>query len=78
MEITKEEQQELWRWAVHNRIFELTHTLSEITSTFKVLSDGKIGIFDSWTITERQLRICALELENLKKTISHLNYKPAP
>ncbi len=76
MKIHVDDQKELWRWAVHNRIFELTQTLSEINSTFNLLADGKVGVFDSWSLMERQIRVCALELENLKKMVTNIGYKP--
>ncbi len=67
--MTPEQEKELWRWAVHNRAFELDSDLAELRSTFMALEEGRIGTFDKWTVAERQMRVCALELENLKTAL---------
>jgi len=33
-------------------------------------------VHDKWTIAERQLRVCALELENLRNAISRIAFEP--
>lgn len=76
MELTLEEQIELWRWAIHNKAFDLLHDLDQMRSTFKAFGKEKIGIWDKWTIAERQFRVCNLELENLRRSITALDFKP--
>jgi hypothetical protein len=74
--MTPEQQKELWRWAVHNRAFEVSQAVSEIRSTFLALGGEGMFVHDKWTIAERQLRVCALELENLRNAISRIAFEP--
>jgi len=70
------EQAELWRWAVHNRAFEVQQALDEIRSTFMALSGPKVMLHDKYSVAERQLRICELEAKNLITAITHIDFKP--
>lgn len=73
--MTDDQLKELWKWAVHNRCFELQQHLREIRSTFMTLADGHL-VHDKFTIAERQLRVVELELDNLVTSISRINYQP--
>ena len=70
--MTHDEQKELWRWAVNSRAFRLLDDLGELRSTFMVLAGNRVVLSDRWAIAERQMRICALELKNLRDAISNI------
>ena len=74
--MTFDDKKELWRWAVHNRAFELERTIAEIRSTALALG-GPISLtHDKWIILERQLRICAQEANNLVKAAGRIDIEP--
>lgn len=75
--LTRVQAKELWRWAVHNRAFDLAHMLSEMRGTFTALAGETAFAFDSYAVAERQLRVCELELENLKRAIGRIDYTGA-
>ena len=70
--MTPEQRKELWRWAVHNRSFELGQTIAEIRSTFTMLAGEKI-VHDKAALIGRQLRVLELEVENLKQMVSNFD-----
>lgn len=76
MKLNEAQQQELWRWAVHNRVFELSQTLSEIHSTFNALCEERFISFDKFTLIKQQMRIVSLELDKLRTGISNFNFQP--
>lgn len=71
-----EEQKNLWRWAVHNRAFEVEQTIAEIRSTALALGGPTCLVHDKWIILERQLRICAQEVKNLKTAVGRIDFEP--
>ncbi len=72
-----EQRKELWRWAVHNRVFDLTVALSEIRSTLTALGGDALMTHDKWIVAERQLRICELEVDNLRKMVGNIRFEPS-
>ena len=67
----EEDKKELWRWAVHNKSFEICERLTELRSTFLALvGEDNIVIHDRYSLIERQIRVCELELSNLKSLLS--------
>lgn len=76
MKLTPEQQEFLWNKFVHNRSFDIAQELHYLREMFFMLGNGKLGTFDRWTVAERQIRVCELELDNLKKTIAAIRFKP--
>jgi hypothetical protein len=74
--LSADEQRELWRWAVHNKAFDLASDLRNIRTTFLALGGPEIMLHDKWIIAERQMKIAALELENLRKALSNIVFEP--
>lgn len=74
--MTADEKKELWRWAVYNRIFDLRSALGNIRSTMKALGGINAVCFNDWNVAERQLRVTELEVENLRRAVSQINYEP--
>ena len=72
--MTRDDERNLWRWAVHNRSFELMHTLEELNSTFIALvGPENTVVCDRYALIESQVRVCSLELEKLRDRISKID-----
>lgn len=77
--MTPEQEADLWRWAVHNKSFEISRALTELRSTMMALGAGniRVGIQDHFFMSERQLKICELEVKNLQNMIMKIRFTPS-
>ncbi len=71
-----QQRKELWRWAVNNRVFDVAETLTQVRNTFTALGGGDQDVQDKWIVAERQLRICELEVDNLRKLVGDIHFEP--
>ena len=72
MELTKEQQEELWRQAVHNKVFQLGQDCQDLRAALEILIPPEISIHDKFSVFERQLRVVECELRRLREYVAKL------
>lgn len=70
--MTPNQKHELWRWAVHSRVFDINHMLGNVHSTLVALA----GVSHERVAIEAQLLNVTQEAAKLRDMLSHFAYTP--